>query len=161
MAQVPAPQQYNAQQADALNYSAGQQAAYPGQTYPAGMENAAGAMNVPGQVYPDGQVYGGLQNVAVQPQYVGAAPGYGPVGSMYNPSPGGVVYNPNQAQQFVPPPQPQQPQYVGIPPGMTRASMQPGYGPGGAPYPQRGFLKPQWSFRDSFGNTRNKCCTIS
>lgn len=109
---------------------------------------------------PIDQGYGGQQTFASMPQqqqqlqYVGgAAPGYGPPPTMYN--------NPTQ-------PQYRQQQYMGlpqtrvaVPPGMTRESLQPGYVPGLAPDQQRRMFNPQWSFRDSFGNSRSKCCTIS
>lgn len=43
---------------------------------------------------------------------------------------------------------------------MTRESMQPGYDP--RLKEQRRVFNPAFSFKDSFGNSRNKgCCTIS
>lgn len=126
---------------------------------------------------PAGQVYGGpqlLSPVPQQPQqYVGgaapgygvggAAPGYNVAGAAPGYGPPTVMYNSNPAQYA------QQPQYTGlpqtrmvVPPGMTRESLQPGYVPGLPPDQQRRIFDPQWSFKDSFGNSRSKkCCTIS
>lgn len=111
---------------------------------------------------PVGQVYGGQQTFASipqlqqqqPPQYVGgAAPGYGPSPIMYN-NPTAPQYG---QQQYMGLPQ----NRVGVPPGMTRESLQPGYVPGLPPNQQRRMFNPQLSFRDSFGNRRNKCCAIS
>ncbi|CAM9940652.1 unnamed protein product, partial [Hapterophycus canaliculatus] len=55
----------------------------------------------------------------------------------------------------------EQQRFVGVPPGMTRESMQPGYDP--RLKQQRRVFDPRFSFKDSFGRSRDhrKCCTIS
>lgn len=170
MAQVPgSPTGYPQQQQQQQQQLPGQQAYYaggvpppglqvvgmpPAGMPPAGMPSAGtpGGMNMgtPGTLLPNGQFI---------PNGVGPAPVYSTGAPVFAPSPrveggGAVMAMANNTQEQ----QPQQ--YVGVPPGMTRESLQPGYDP--RLKHQRRVFNPQWSFKDSFGNSRGKhCCTVS
>ncbi|CAM9834193.1 unnamed protein product [Scytosiphon promiscuus] len=120
----------------------GQQTYYPSGV-PAlqpGMPGTPGAMNMgtPGAIMPNGQVVANPPMYAPSPGAGGIAPGSAPVITR------------------------EQQQFVGVPPGMTRESMQPGYDP--RLKQQRRVFNPKFSFKDSFGRSRNnrcKCCTVS
>ncbi|CAN0414659.1 unnamed protein product [Ectocarpus sp. 12 AP-2014] len=156
MQQTPVQQQYQGQQSQA--------AAIPPVGIPAMMPATPGSMNMatPGTVLPNGQFVPNAApaQMSVLPDGQVMAPPAG--GGMTAAAAGFPVHTqpPGVEPNLGPVITREQQQVVGVPPGMTRESMAPGYDP--RLKKQRRVFDPRYSFKDSFGNSRNRsCCTIS
>ncbi|CAM9999841.1 unnamed protein product [Ectocarpus fasciculatus] len=149
-------QQYPGQQPQA--------AAIPPVGMPAMMPATPGSMNMgtPGTVFPNGQFVPNAAPAQMSILPNGQVIPTPPSGSMTAASPGFPVQAqpPGVEPNLAPVITREQQEFVGVPPGMTRESMAPGYDP--RLKKQRRVFDPRYSFKDSFGNSRNKsCCTIS